>query len=107
VIRAISPLYFVATKLEAFKSRGLADIRGSHDLEDLVAVLAQREEVLEGIARASLDVSMALREELSRLCANDEFLDAIPGCFTGDDEGEELARSVTRKLLALNPTGHA
>ena len=39
-VRAITPLYFVATKLEAFAGRGRGDYQASHDLEDVLSVLA-------------------------------------------------------------------
>jgi len=37
-IRLITAPYFLATKFEAFHGRGHGDVRGSHDLEDIVAV---------------------------------------------------------------------
>ncbi len=36
----ITPVYFVATKLEAFRGRGRADYQSSHDIEDILLVLA-------------------------------------------------------------------
>jgi hypothetical protein len=39
-VRAITPLYFVATKLEAFRGRGAGDDQASHDLEDVLTVLS-------------------------------------------------------------------
>jgi len=42
VIRVVSPAYFLATKFEAFAGRGKGDYF-SHDLEDIVFVLENRE----------------------------------------------------------------
>jgi predicted nucleotidyltransferase len=42
-IRAVTAPFFIATKLEAFKGRGMGDFLGSHDLEDLVSVFDGRE----------------------------------------------------------------
>ena len=39
-VLAISPIYFAATKLEAFHSRGGGDYVESHDLEDVLTVFA-------------------------------------------------------------------
>jgi predicted nucleotidyltransferase len=36
-IRIVTPVYFVATKLEAFHGRGADDVALSHDVEDIVA----------------------------------------------------------------------
>jgi predicted nucleotidyltransferase len=41
-IRLVAPAYFIATKLEAFFGRGKGDYFGSHDLEDLIAVVDGR-----------------------------------------------------------------
>jgi len=38
-IRIVSPVYFVATKLEAFHGRGADDMAMSHDLEDIVTLV--------------------------------------------------------------------
>jgi hypothetical protein len=46
----ISPPYFIATKPEAFKSRGRGDYNNSHDLEDLLTVIDGREAIVEEIA---------------------------------------------------------
>ncbi len=42
-IRMVTAPYFLATKLETFKGRGDGDFLGSHDLEDVVAVIDGRE----------------------------------------------------------------
>jgi hypothetical protein len=41
-IRLITAPYFLASKFEAFHDRGRADVRGSHDLEAIVAVIDGR-----------------------------------------------------------------
>ncbi|MDE5644522.1 MAG: hypothetical protein K2I45_02650 [Muribaculaceae bacterium] len=41
----LSPLYYVATKIEAVRGRGGDDLRFSHDFEDLVYVLNNRQDI--------------------------------------------------------------
>jgi len=41
-IRAVTAPLFLATKIEAFRSRGREDLVASHDLEDLIAVVDGR-----------------------------------------------------------------
>lgn len=55
-IRVITPPYFCATKLEAFEDRGKKDYFGSNDLEDVIAVVDGRSELVEEIGRAKPDV---------------------------------------------------
>lgn len=100
-IRAITPIYFVATKLEAFRSRGQGDFRTSHDLEDALSLLGQDPTLLDQIERESTPVCGYLREELRRLCASEDFLDAIGGCFIGSPEAQELAGRLTRRLVEM------
>lgn len=51
-IRMVSALYFLATKLAAFDGRGKGDFVMSHDMEDLVAVLDGRPEIVDEVKGA-------------------------------------------------------
>lgn len=55
-VRVVTPALFIATKLEAFHGRGRGDVVASHDLEDIVAVLDGRPEIVADVASASDDV---------------------------------------------------
>lgn len=46
LIYILPPLYYIATKIEAVRSRGGDDLRLSHDLEDLVYVLNNRKDII-------------------------------------------------------------
>ena len=46
-VRVVTAVYFCATKLEAFAGRGKNDFQSSHDLEDLMAVVDGRVELVE------------------------------------------------------------
>ena len=46
-VRVVTAVYFCATKLEAFAGRGKHDYQQSHDLEDLMAVVDGRPELVE------------------------------------------------------------
>ncbi len=48
-VRVVTAVYFSATKLEAFAGRGKSDYQSSHDLEDLMAVVDGRAELVEEI----------------------------------------------------------
>jgi predicted nucleotidyltransferase len=55
-IRAASPPYLLATKLEAFKSRGNADFLGSRDFGDIIALIDGRPELVDEVLAAESDV---------------------------------------------------
>ncbi|MBX7115873.1 MAG: hypothetical protein K1X64_16205 [Myxococcaceae bacterium] len=100
-VKAISPLYFVATKLEAFKDRGQGDFRSSHDLEDLLLVLGQSEALRKQVEAATNPVTTYVRDTLKRLTSSRDFVDAIPGCFVGSDDAQEMATVLTHWALRL------
>ena len=100
-IQAITPLYFVATKLEAFRGRGRGDYQASHDLEDLLGVIAGLSDLRTRIADATSDVATAVRDELVELRARDAFIDAVPAHFDGDVSGQERADELLEWLRSL------
>ena len=51
-IRMVSAPYFLITKLEAFDGRGRGDYLGSHDIEDLIAVLDGRPSIVDEVVLA-------------------------------------------------------
>ena len=51
-IRLVTAVAFVATKLEAFVSRGRGDFVSSHDLEDVLNVVDGREQLVSELAAA-------------------------------------------------------
>jgi hypothetical protein len=61
-MRILSAPAFLATKWEAFADRGGGDLHGSHDIEDIVTVVAGRPEVVEEIRRSEDEVRRYLVE---------------------------------------------
>lgn len=51
-VRVVTPALFIATKLDAFHGRGGGDIVASHDLEDIIAVVDGRPEIVSEVAGA-------------------------------------------------------
>ena len=100
-VRAITPVFFVATKLEAFRGRGGGDYLASHDLEDILTVLAGLPALRDEIARADTPVRSAVRNELVDLSAREAFIDAVPAHFEGDDRGQARADEVLAWLASL------
>lgn len=78
-IKVVAPVYFCATKMEAFDGRGKNDFLGSHDLEDIIAVIDGREEIIEEIKDASENVRYYIAGKIDEWLNNDKFIDALPG----------------------------
>lgn len=70
VIRILTAPYFLATKLEAFKGRGGGDGRTSHDFEDIVFILENRESLWHEISTCDDEVKSYLITEFSAIMDN-------------------------------------
>ena len=64
IVSVVTSLYLVATKIEAFKDRGEGDFLASHDLEDMIAVLASSAGLRAHIQSSGEPVCVAVRFEL-------------------------------------------
>lgn len=100
-VRAITPIFFVATKLEAFRGRGHGDYMASHDLEDVLTVLSGLPDLRDVIACDGTEVAIAIRSELATLAANEAFIDAVPCHFEGDAADQARADEVLAWLASL------
>jgi predicted nucleotidyltransferase len=67
MIKILAPEHFLATKLEAFKSRGYTDPRQSQDFEDIVYVLENRQVIWSELANSAEPLKSYLREEFGKL----------------------------------------
>jgi hypothetical protein len=79
VIHIITAPFFLVTKFDAFDGRGKSDYVASHDMEDIIAVLDGRPELLGEINRADVTLKGALAQRFKALLLNSRFIDAIPG----------------------------
>ena len=66
-IRIFKPEHFIATKLEAFKSRGANDGRMSSDFENIIYVLNNRSTIWDEFQNSSLGVKEYLKKEFKQL----------------------------------------
>ena len=66
-IKILAPEHFLATKLEAFKSRGYSDPRQSRDFEDIVYVLENRNAIWPELANCSAPLKSYLKDEFGKL----------------------------------------
>lgn len=78
-IRLVSAVAFVATKLEAFVSRGGGDFMSSHDLEDVMNIVDGREELDDEMAKAPTDLKEAVGAAFAQLLAHADFANVLPG----------------------------
>lgn len=95
-IRLVSAVAFVATKLEAFASRGGGDFMTSHDLEDVLNIVDGREELVDEMLDVPAELQQAVAAEFARLLASRDFANVLPGLIAEPQRaGLVLARMRT------------
>jgi len=100
-VRVVTPVYFVATKLEAFRGRGQGDYAASHDLEDILAVVDGRSELVQEVQAAEEDVRGYIASEVGHLLSARAFTDALPGFLLPDAASQRRVPIVRHRLEQL------
>lgn len=101
-IRLITAPYFIATKLEAFSDRGKRDFAASHDLEDVLAVVNGRPEIIDEIDGAQAVVRAYIAEQFGALLAEKAFMNVLPGIV---EPGREAIVEARMRDVADGPAG--
>jgi predicted nucleotidyltransferase len=76
-VKILRAPYFIATKLEAFKTRGKGNGVQSHDFEDIVYVLENRQTIWDEINNADADVKKYLQIEFMKLSNHPHIIEWI------------------------------
>ena len=100
-VRLVTPAFFLATKLEAFRGRGAGDVSASHDLEDIVRVVDGRPQIVEEVAAAATDVRRYIADQIGALMDNPDFIDALPGFLLPDAASQARRGLLESRLRAL------
>ena len=100
-IRAAIPTYIVATKIEAFRSRGRGDYLSSHDFEDLVRLVDGRPELVEEVVAAASDVREFIAASL-RTMQDDRFFETgVAGALPGDPASQARLPILLERIARL------
>jgi hypothetical protein len=99
VIRAVSPPYLLATKVEAFKGRGRGDFLGSRDFGDIIALVDGRQELVSEVADADDELRCYLAHEIRALLEAPRFADGLFGALLPDAASQQRAEAVVRPAL--------
>ena len=104
--QVVAPALFIATKLEAFHGRGSDDVVTSHDLEDVVAVIDGRPEIVSEVACARSDVREYIGKEIRLLLDSPDFTESLGG-FLLPDAGNQarLGLLIERLRHLATPRG--
>lgn len=98
VIRLLTPPYFIATKLEAYKGRGNDDPLYSHDMEDIINIVDGRPELINEIKTSGQAICDYIAEEISEILNHDSIDYAIQGVVMGDEDRVDI---IIKRLEAI------
>ena len=79
IIKVLPLPYFLASKMEAFFDRGIKDLYGSHDFEDMLYIFNYTSNIEEQILSANEEVLQYLRAGIQNMLNDDKILAVIPG----------------------------
>lgn len=100
-IRLLSAPYFLATKLEAFSSRGENDYLLSRDMEDIITLLDGRPEIVSEVQQADEELKHHLVERCSLLLQERDFLDALPGHLLPDAASQDRSALIIDRIKTI------
>ena len=97
-INLVSPPCFIATKINAFESRGKQDFLLSDDINDIIYVVNGRPEIVDEIKNSDKELKGYLSRKFKKLLKNDFFHEAIQGCLRADMENQSRYYIIIERL---------
>lgn len=100
-IKLVSAPYFLITKILAFEGRGNNDYLASHDLEDLLAIIDGRPEVVDEVHASDEELKTALSSRFKSLLEEPRFRDALPGHISDTSDSPSRLSILEQRLQEL------
>lgn len=101
IIKSVTAPYLLATKIEAFNTRGNKDFLGSHDFEDIITIIAGREEIVNEISIANEKLKLHLKDFFDEIVQKDSFRTALPGHISDGPATLERLEVVMGKIKKI------
>ena len=95
-----APIY-IATKWDAFLNRGNADYLRSHDLEDIIAVVAGRPELLHEVREETEPLQQWLSDQIATFLLEETSTYALEGALPDASQIPELLTDVRSRFETL------
>ena len=100
-IRMVSAPYFLITKLEAFDGRGDGDYLMSHDIEDVIAVLDGRPELINEVRQSHAELKKEISTRFKKLLLDHRFIGAVSGHMPTDETSQARVPMILRVIKEL------
>lgn len=105
IISVPRPAVFLATKFAAFLSRGSDDLLLSHDLEDIVTLVAGRPELCEELRSEPQEIREWLSSKVAALLEDPEFEYALTGALPDAARLPDYRMDVRARFQAIASVG--
>lgn len=100
-IRLISASAFLATKFEAFQTRGKSDLVFSHDFEDIINVVEGRAAIVAEVAASTPALCSYLATQFMQICQREEFQNVLPGLVAYDVLHAQRVAAVMQRIASI------
>lgn len=101
LVQVVSPVYLLATKLEAYKGRGNNDPLSSRDVEDILTLFDGRPELNGEIRASSEEIVSYLAFELDELKKHRDFDYVVQAVARNDSARESLVMQRIQEIGSL------
>ncbi|MBO0592918.1 nucleotidyl transferase AbiEii/AbiGii toxin family protein [Cellulophaga sp. E16_2] len=100
-IKVLPLPYFLATKMEAFYDRGIKDVYGSHDLEDLVYLFNYTSNIDSQILASNNELKQYLAKKITDFTENRTIMSAMRGSlfYEHADERMEIIKKRFQNII--------
>nr|WP_178123632.1 hypothetical protein [Pseudomonas spelaei] len=99
-IKVFAAPWFLAAKLQAYQGRGNGDVLMSNDIEDIIALIDGREELVEEMKQAPQELKHFVSEQLCALLRLTAFQDVVQSTAQGPDR-ETLIHDRLSTIIAF------
>jgi hypothetical protein len=101
-IKMVSPAYFLMTKLEAFEGRGNNDYLLSHDMEDIIAVIDGRPELLDDLKTIDSQLLNEISKRFRVLLNDNRFIESISGHMEPNEAGQARVLRIVETIKKIS-----
>jgi len=101
-IHMVSAPYFLITKLEAFGGRGNGDYLMSHDIEDIIAVIDGRPEIVSEVRKTESVLAKELSKRFQNLLQDNQFVYAVSGHMPTDETSQSRVSIILNTIKKLS-----
>lgn len=99
--RHVSAAAFIAMKVEAFQDRGHQDLRSSHDIEDVIALIASRPSITTDVAAAPAAIAAKISNFASALVNAEVAEEVLAAHLNNADDPEHVVQMVLERLVKI------